>query len=191
MKNNRDLYLLLTHSGSVLSRMIKGLSGAPYSHISIGIDPTFQRFYTFGRKQPFNPFWAGFVEEDLRDGIYAHFEKASFALYRLPVEATVYNRFQRELKLFSIGKNRYRYNLMGIVTARMGYELNRSEAFFCSQFVATLLALSGVQGIEKPAGLIHPVDFLSLPGLEKIAEGQMMDFRSERWDCRPRAKVYR
>jgi len=73
----KTVYLLLTRSATIFSRVIRLFTAAPYTHVSISVaedpdaflaDPR-SGFYSFGRKNPYLPFPAGFIRET-RDGGY-------------------------------------------------------------------------------------------------------------------------
>ena len=61
----KDIYILLTDTGSVLTRVIKRFTNNPYNHVSIAFEEDLNKLYSFGRLQPNNPFFAGFVEESV------------------------------------------------------------------------------------------------------------------------------
>lgn len=171
LEDYKYIYFLQTYTGSVLSRVVKKFSTAKYSHISIGFDDTLQKFYSFGRKHPYNPFWAGFVEENLVDGVYQRFANTRFALYRLKVTNEDYNLLKASVHKFEKEKRLYKFNLLGMATAKVGYSFDRDKSFFCSQFVATVLEESGLELLEKQAGLAHPMDFSEIDGVELMYEG--------------------
>jgi len=171
LEDFKYIYFLQTYTGSVLSRVVKKFSTAKYSHVSMGFDDTLQKFYSFGRKHPYNPFWAGFVEEDLVNGVYRRFANTRFALYRLKVSCEDYDSLRETVDLFEKQKKLYRFNLLGMATAKVGYSLDRKKSFFCSQFVATVLEESNLGLLEKKAGLVHPMDFSEIHGVELMYEG--------------------
>ena len=59
------IYIVLSHTGTVLSRLIKTFTRAEYSHVSISLDKNLEKMYSFGRINPYNPFYAGFVHEKI------------------------------------------------------------------------------------------------------------------------------
>lgn len=65
MSNEKEMYILLTDTGTLLSKLIKCFTNAPYNHVSIVFDKRLDEVYSFGRKEPRNPFIAGFIREDV------------------------------------------------------------------------------------------------------------------------------
>lgn len=183
---NYHVYILLTYTGSMLSAIIRKASDAPYSHISIGCDASHQTFYSFGRKFHSNPFFAGFVEEDVKDGVYQRFQQAQFALYELEVTKKQYYNLQRQIRHFDRNRRLYRYNLLGMAFAKVGVSLTRQNAYFCSQFAATVFRRAGIHTFDRSEGLIHPMDFLEIDGMKLIGQGSLSDFRMDRWGIEKR-----
>ena len=60
---NRQLYIVISQTGTLLSRILKQITGAEYNHASISLSRDLERMYSFGRRHPYNPFWGGFVIE--------------------------------------------------------------------------------------------------------------------------------
>ena len=59
----KDLYLVLSQTGSIWAQAIKIYTRDAYNHISISLSPELDTMYSFGRRHAYNPFWAGFVKE--------------------------------------------------------------------------------------------------------------------------------
>lgn len=176
------VYLLLTYTGSILSTVIRKLSDYPYSHIAIGLDNSCQTFYSFGRKYFSNPLIAGFVSEDVKEGVYTRFKNTEFGLYRLKVTEKQFRNIQLVFEEFEENKKNYRYNFIGLVAAKAGYPMKRSNSYFCTEFASEVLERAEVFDFEKSNSLLHPMDFLDIPNLELVADGQLADFRKDTWD---------
>ena len=61
---NKQLYIVISQTGTLLSRILKQITGAEYNHASISLSRDLERMYSFGRRHPYNPFWGGFVIEE-------------------------------------------------------------------------------------------------------------------------------
>ena len=72
---NRQLYIVISQTGTLLSRILKQITGAEYNHASISLSRDLERMYSFGRRHPYNPFWGGFVIESPRTGTSSVFPK--------------------------------------------------------------------------------------------------------------------
>ena len=65
----KKIYIMLTFTGTTLSRVIKIYTRNDYSHASIALDPELSECIVFGRKKPRNPFIGGFIKEKIDDGV--------------------------------------------------------------------------------------------------------------------------
>ena len=53
----KQIYIVLTHTGTALSTIIKYYTKDEFSHVSISLDEELEEMYSFGRLNPYNPFW--------------------------------------------------------------------------------------------------------------------------------------
>lgn len=174
----REIYILLTYSGTVLSKLIKVFTKEPYSHVSVSLDRELEELYSFGRKVPSNPLFAGFVQEDVINGTYARFPKTQCALYSIEISEKNYKKLLFELEKFKKEKNKYKYNLMGLLIFLFKKPIDREYRYFCSQFVSEVLNNSGVKIIEKPSALTAPGDFRKCTYLKLQYEGELKNYKS-------------
>lgn len=63
----KKIYIVLTHTGTNLSKIIKNWTKDEFSHVSIALDEDLDEMYSFGRLHPYNPVWAGLVHEKQND----------------------------------------------------------------------------------------------------------------------------
>lgn len=66
----KKIYIVLTYTGTVLSNIVKFYTKEKYSHVSIGLDSKLNKLYSFGRLNPYNPYKAGFIHEELNKGTF-------------------------------------------------------------------------------------------------------------------------
>ncbi|MDF2935669.1 MAG: hypothetical protein K0Q90_1042 [Paenibacillaceae bacterium] len=176
-KEERYVYVLLTDSGTVLGRMIKWYTKQPLSHASLVLDQELQEIYSFGRKNPGNPFIGGFVRESLKSGLLLD---ASCALYRCSVSSSVYTRLQHHVEEMRSHQDEYKYSVWGLVGVALNRAWSRENAYFCSQFVATVLEENGAVRLEKPPALTTPGDLAALDELAPIFRGSVRQLL-EQW----------
>ena len=72
---NEYVYVVVTQTGTVLSRILKAITHANYNHVSLSVDPTLRTMYSFGRKNAYNPFFGGFVMESPHFGTFKRFSE--------------------------------------------------------------------------------------------------------------------
>ena len=80
----RKIYIILTHTGTLLSNIIKFYMGCEFSHVSIALDEQLEQMYSFGRLHPYNPFLGGFVHEYIKQGTFKRFQNTTAKVYCLP-----------------------------------------------------------------------------------------------------------
>jgi hypothetical protein len=173
----RKVYVLLTDTGTVLTKLIKLYTKKPHNHASIALDDQLWNVYSFGRRRPRNPFMAGFVRENTRGGI---FRNADCAIYCCSITEMQYENICLKIKEIERNKNEYRYNLLGLFAVMVNMEFDRKNAFFCSHFVAALLEESGVEiNKQKPLSLVTPNDIKESSSLKLVYEGKLSSYVAE------------
>ncbi len=178
--DERNIYLLLTDTGTWFSRMIKLYTKAPYNHASISLDEHLKELYSFGRKVYFNPLSAGFIKEGVDRGVFLYKKNTKCIVYKMSVSEYQYNEILRKIAQFKYFEDQYRYNLLGVMAIAMNKRIKRKNAFTCSQFVASILDSSNIHVFDKYIELITPNDITKIPQLQLIYEGKLCDYHQER-----------
>lgn len=176
----RKIYFLLSNTFTILTRAIGIYTQAPYNHVSIAFDEDLDQMFSFGRLKPQNPFLGGFVHEGIDHGTFAYFKDTRCALYELNVTPEQYSRVREAVRQFEREQDKYSFNLIGFAGVAAGLPVNRRHAYFCSQFVSTVLERGGVKLFDKPPGLVTPPDFQNCAGVRLIYEGRLCDYRRRR-----------
>lgn len=174
--SEHHIYVLLTDTGTLFTKMIKIFTAAPYNHASLALDDGLGELFSFGRKRPTNPWIAGFIEERVFEGTYRHFPDTRCALLRLNVTALQRAAVIQLLRDFVNEKETYRYNLFGLIGVLFRREVAPRNAYFCSQFVAEVLRCAGRPLWTRPSGLVTPHDFLRHPAFELLYEGLLRQY---------------
>ena len=81
----KKVYIVLAHTGTILSRIIKIVTGAEYTHASIALDEDLDKMYSFGRKYSYIAFIGGFVKEGSNIGTFKRFYNTEISVYELKV----------------------------------------------------------------------------------------------------------
>lgn len=172
----KEVYILLTNTGSILTKLIKLYTKKPYNHASIAFDSHLSEVYSFGRKTARNPFIGGFVKEDVRTGL---FKQADCAIYSITVTESQIQKMKYYLQEIEDKKKQYRYNFLGLFGVMFNKPIKRNNAFFCSQFVAFLLKKSNIIDFHKPISLIAPYDLQTVSKIQFLYEGKLKGYRNE------------
>lgn len=173
---NKQIYLLLSRTGTLFSRAIHSITGNQYTHVSISFDPELDHMYSFARQHPHLPFIAGFVTENIRTGVFGKYPDAPCTLYSLTVTAEAYEHMKAMVAKFEEAPELYRYSMLGILLIQMDLPLHRERHFVCSQFVAQLLEKSGALALPKDSALMTPNDFIAIPALRQVFTGTLRQY---------------
>ncbi len=85
-QNQRYIYIIISQTGTLLSRILKMITGARYNHASLSLFEDLQPMYSFGRLQAYNPFWGGFVQESIHYGTFRRFTNTEAVIAAVPIE---------------------------------------------------------------------------------------------------------
>lgn len=169
----KTIYIVLTDTGTLLSKAIGMYTRKDLNHASIAFDDKLTEVYSFGRKQRHNPFIGGFVKENVTEGIFEH---ANCAIYSYEVTTEEYLKMRAKIGQIEQMKKFYKYNFIGLFAVAVNRELPRKHAFFCSQFVATIVNESGIQMFAVPPNLVQPHHFSQLKCLKRVYEGNLQSY---------------
>jgi hypothetical protein len=169
----KKIYILLTDTGTLFTKLIKLYTKKPYNHASISFDSELSEVYSFGRKTARNPFIGGFVKEDVNKGL---FKQANCAIYSLTVNEVQIQRMNHYIKKIESQKGEYRYNLLGLLGFILNKPIKRKKAFFCSQFVATLLKECNIIDFGKSPSLVAPNDLQKVSKFQFVYEGELKGY---------------
>ena len=156
----------------MLSSLIRNYTNDPYNHISISFDPELRKMYSFGRKYENSPWLGGFVKEDVNSKILYY---ATTTIYELEITNQQYVRLKLDLNYFKQEKENLQYNFFGLLALALDIPLKRSNAYFCSEFIATLFVRAGIAPNLDPQ-FTSPMDLINIPGLKEIYTGALNDY---------------
>ena len=123
---NRQLYIVISQTGTLLSRILKQITGAEYNHASISLSRDLERMYSFGRRHPYNPFWGGFVIESPRTGTFKRFSETRVLVLSVSVTEEQHAELKEMLDVMWKRRRKYSYNYIGLCLA---YFQSLSESF--------------------------------------------------------------
>ena len=149
----KEIYVVLTHTGTLLSRIIKCHTKDEFSHCSISLDIQLNNMYSFGRLNPYNAFWGGFVHEYINKGTFKRFYKTVAKIYVLRVSDEQYEKVKNIIMKIQANKEKY--------------------SFYCAEFVKYIIEHAGVEtGLPE---VVKPEDFKYMKGLKEVYSGLLRD----------------
>ncbi len=179
-KNNvkdKSIYIVISKTSTLPSNVIKMWTKEPYAHTSLSFDIELNDMYSFARRKLHNPFYCGFIKEDITTGVFGRDVDTTCRVARLKVSSNSYKKMRKMINEFKKHDMDYKYNYLGIVGIMFNKAVEREYNYFCSQFVYHVLEKSGADTFDKKAGLVRPEDFRQWDKLELIYEGKLKDYR--------------
>ena len=171
----KEIYLVLTHTGTILSRIVKFYTKKKYTHISIGLDSELNQLYSFGRLNPYNAFIGGFVQEELNKGTFARFKNTMGAVYSLNVTDEQYNSIVETIENVKQNKDKYKFNVIGLFLVSINKKYQKEDTFYCAEFVKYILETS--LNKELLPEIIKPMDFAELDNIKLRYEGDLSRYK--------------
>ena len=171
----KEIYIVLTHTGTVLSRIIKGYTRDEFSHVSISLDKELKEMYSFGRLNPYNPFWGGFVQEGINFGTFKRFRKTVCKIYSLKITEEQYNNVRGMIEYIKSSKQLQKFNVIGLFAVGFNKRISFENSFYCAEFVKYVLDKSGIE--NNLPELIKPEDFKNIRGLNEIYSGRLRKYQ--------------
>ncbi|MBQ8687370.1 MAG: hypothetical protein IJ512_02325 [Ruminococcus sp.] len=169
----KTIYVLLTRSTTILSRIVHLITADTYTHVSISFETSLQPMYSSSRKNGKTLFPAGPCTEDFFSGYLKEHPDIPCALYRLQVSDEAYLAAKEEVCRIISNAERYHFNILGLIFCRLNISLRRKSHFFCSQFVSEILHRSRALKLPKEPVLMRPGDYMELPELHCLYRGTL------------------
>lgn len=178
MKGNY-LYIVLTRTGTVFSKVIGLVTGKRYTHVSIASDELLTQMYSFCRDKKDMPLPAGFNREDLFTEVFGACRTIPGEVYRIPVTDEQLERYKDVIRHFILNRKAYSYDVGALLPMALHIPYKTGKRFVCSVWVGFVLGKSGVcHNIAKQPSLIEPEDFRCLKDAELIYRGDLKKYRS-------------
>lgn len=175
-EETQHIYLVISQTGTVLSRILKRITGAEYNHVSLGLKEDLSSMYSFGRKNPYNPFWGGFVTESPHSGTFKRFYNTKVIVLALEIDNVRYASICKMIEQMLLDPKKYHYNYLGLFLAAFKIVHKAPNCYYCSEFVKYVLQKHGIDGSESLAPIIQPMHFLNIPNTSRIYSGKLSEY---------------
>lgn len=170
----KEIYIVLTNTGTILSKIIKLVKNDEYQHVSIALSENLKPMYSFGRLNPYNPFWGGFVEEGIDVGTFKRFSNTYAKIIRIKIQDDKYEKIKKTINKISKNRNSYSFDILGLLLAALNIKKDRKNHFYCADFIKYVLESANVEeGLPKN---IRPIDFDYLSD-DIVYMGKLRDFK--------------
>lgn len=156
----KDIYILLTDTKTLVSKVSRMVTGDPYNHVSLMLTDDFDDgIYTFSLSNGHNGIRGGFMVEDRKNLKGSH-----YSMYRLAVTYSVYDKIKSKVTDYVKAVDKTSYNHLGLFNAIFKKNIFKSEdgqASICSEFVVEVLNFAGVELFAKRlASTVRPYEMV-------------------------------
>lgn len=176
----REIYVVVSQTGTILSRILHVVTGAEYNHASIGMDDSMRIMYSFGRLNPYNPVVGGFVKESPYFGTFRRFYKTRAVILRIPVTQAQHDALSECLTEMYRERHKYRFDILGLFLAAAKIRYKRENCYYCSDFVREMLCRFGIADEGAFDAIVKPVDFLEMEDKTEIYRGILREYAAEK-----------
>ncbi len=173
---HKKIYIVVSQSRSIVSRVIRALTAAKYSHVSVTPYPDLRVMYSFGRRLAYFPFWGGLVCESTEWGTYKRFSDVRVIVLEARLSEENYDKTIEKLDKMWNERKTYKYNYIGAFLSLFKTYRKFKNRYYCSEFVREILETGNVDGVDKLSKTVHPEKFLKVPEFVNIYEGQLCDY---------------
>ena len=180
LKPNEKLYpvyVVVMHTGSAISTVIKKATGDLYSHASISFDPSLTNMYSFGNKRIKGKAFAnGFKKEDIHNEFFSS-RNIPYAMYMVPVTKEELVAMKKRLDYFVKNENKFSFDMIGLVKIFFGIADNPENRYFCSRFVMDVLnAGRPADPYTQEESLVKPQDLAETNFARYVMGGYLKDY---------------
>lgn len=161
-----------------MSRILKRITHRDYNHASISLNEDLKIMYSFGRKNPYNPFFGGFVKESADFGTFKRFSNTRVIVLKVFISNDRFEKMQSLIDYMVCNSKRYGYNYLGLWLAAFNIAFKVQNRYYCSEFVRDMLVKYGVDGADKLSEIVHPMSFMEIPNIQTIFCGKLKDYSS-------------
>ena len=178
-KKPTKIYVVLSQTGTMLSRIIRARTKAEYCHSSLSLVRDLSEMYSFGRRFPHNALFGTFVKESPHYGTFKLFKNTVVRVLEIEVGEEKYAEICDYVMNMWENKKQYRYNYIGLWVAAFSIPRKKKNCFYCSEFVAHVLSECGVVGKDFFKPIIEPIHFLDIPH-KVIYEGKLQEYSADK-----------
>lgn len=171
----KKIYIVITHTGTLLSKIIRSYTKDEFSHVSLALDIDLKQMYSFGRLNPYNPFFGGFVQEYQDYGTFKRFKNTRTKIIELDTTDDQFDKLRKNIQYFKENKNKYKFNVKGMFSAGFDIKIEKKDSFYCAEFVKFILEESDIN-LNLPK-LIKPENFKEINFGKEIYNGLLREYR--------------
>lgn len=134
----RKLYLMISHTDTGVGKLIRVITGYPYNHVCMTLDPDFRNWVSFARYIQDTPLYGGFIREPV-ERYLAKGQRIDVRIFAVDISRETHDALAELFTLAGQRDPRLRYNLFSLVTLAFGVEVPIPGAYTCLGFANKVL----------------------------------------------------
>lgn len=169
MKENKYIYILLTHTHTFSAQLIRCFGHVKYNHCALALDEECCRLYSFARPEKNGLFLGKMVHESIDRYTLHHSVGVNCAVVKLPVSEDQYQQIEKRIHEIE-NDDEYMYNFLSVLTYPLSGGFSVYKSYSCVEFVVSILKMID-SGLDQPAYrytpdtlLKHYMDYLVYQG---------------------------
>ncbi len=174
----KSIYVILTRTKTLLSRLIQLVKKDMYTHAAISLDKDLTKMYSFGRKYTYLPFMGCLGIETIESGIYKKHKNLPGVILEIKVNDWQYEKARMILNSFISDSKRYKFHYAGLIDHILQREVKLENKFLCSDFIYYVLKSCGILNLNTPENLVRPQNIFLGLSHKIIYEGDLKKFQS-------------
>lgn len=169
------IYIALVDTPGLFAALIRRFLKQKYIHVVIAMDERLEEAYSFGRRNPRIPLFAGFEKEDTRKILRA-FPTAEYMVCELACSRQQKEQIREQLRKDYTRRRHYHYAVPGLPFIVCGRPFYWKNQYTCSSYIARLLEENQIYISGKHFSLVTPKDFYLYPDKRVLYEGSLAEF---------------
>ncbi len=134
----RKLYVMISHTDTGIGKLIRLITGYPYNHVCMTLDPSFRNWISFARYIQDTPMYGGFIREPV-ERYLAKGEQIDVRIFAVDISPEYHDALADLFALAGKQDPRLRYDLFSLVTLVFGMEVPIPGAYTCLGFANRIL----------------------------------------------------
>lgn len=169
------IYLAMVDTPGLFAYIIRRFLGQKYIHVVISMDARLEEAYSYGRRNPRLPFFAGFERENINKILRA-FPTAEYMVCELECSTAQKEKIRERLREDYRRRMHCHYAVLGLVFIACGIPFYQKDHYTCSSYIARLLHENNIDISQKHFSLVTPKDFYVYPNKRTVFEGRLSEF---------------
>lgn len=171
----KNVYIILSQSGTLISKALKFFSHDEFNHSSICIDDSFKKFYSFGRLKINNPLCGGFLIENAFTHVFGKFKKIPCMILELVISDEQFTIIENTINGFIEKPSKYKYDFANVILAKTPFSVKNKNEYFCSEFVGYVLEQANIK-LPNVLTKIRPIEFTQIEDVKIIYKGELKEW---------------